>query len=82
MLNTESAKRIMLLELEVTLLMGAESSWQVVKKAQLLHSLVRLVVAIGTSTEGKWKQRWHVIVLHLLQMVIRISMGGVLSFSL
>jgi hypothetical protein len=39
------------------------------------------VVAIGTSTEGKWKQRWHVIVLHLLQMVIRISMSGVLSFS-
>ena len=69
----------MLLELEVTLSMGAESSWQVVKKAQLLHSLVRLVVAIGTSTEGKSKQRRHVIVLHLLQMVIRISTSGALS---
>ncbi|KAJ7000929.1 hypothetical protein NC653_011399 [Populus alba x Populus x berolinensis] len=52
---------------------GAESSWLVARKAQLVHSLVPLVVAIETSTGGKWRQRWYVIVLHLLQMVIRIS---------
>jgi hypothetical protein len=66
----------MLLVLEGMLLTGAESSWLVARKAQLMHSLVPLVVAIETSTGGKWRQRWYVIVLHLLQMVIRISMSA------
>jgi hypothetical protein len=47
----------MLLVLEGMLLTGAESSWLVARKAQLMHSLVPLVVAIETSTEGKWRQR-------------------------
>lgn len=56
----ESAKRIMLPILVDMLLMDAQNSLQMEKKALMELLLVLLVAATGTSIEEKLKLKWFV----------------------
>lgn len=68
----ESARRIMLRELEGMLLMAAGSSWRAAKREPAVHSFAQPVAATGTSIGEKWKPRFCARALPLPQTGDRI----------